>query len=214
MSLLVKSEAMKIAIYLLLIVVVFFASSWGVIEGFRSLSEMLFIPYEQSAYLHLTGNAVINQSPFLWFSAFLLIFVLLSVPSSYWSEWQALPKRDLVLRQARRKKLNARMLNSLWKLIVVALLIAAPGLRQYTVLVNDKIVEQSWYSLRPEVYPLKQVRCIERSTSNRGAVFQTLYFQDGRQLVLSGLDTRVKHILQQHQSEPVSNDCHAIQQND
>jgi hypothetical protein len=205
---------MKIAIYVLLMVVVFVASSWVLIEGFRSLSEVLFIPYEQGDYLHLTGNAVINQSPFLLFSALLLIFALSSLPSSYWSEWQALPKRDLVLRQARKKKLNTKTFNSLWKLMVVALLIATPGMRQYSVLANNEIVKQSWYSLHPEVYPLKQVRCIERSTSNRGAVFQTLYFQDGRQLVLSGLDTRVKQIIQQHQSEPVSNDCRAIEQND
>jgi hypothetical protein len=75
---------------------------------------------------------------------------------------------------------------------------------------DGQLIEQDWYAAQGTLYPLVQLRCIEQSVIGRGAIFQTLHFNDGSSVTRSGLNPDAIRLIQQGAglSQPRVNGCH------
>lgn len=180
---------------LLVGLLVMFTSIWLLIFLLRALGGFLFIALPQNEYQHLTTNKLLNQGWFL-FPALLWIFAVSSWIMAWPDEVKKLPRRDKLLRSQRYKALIVRHVRGFALLNVLCFLLALPGMRSFTIVTQIEIRDQSFYAAQAEVYPLKQLACIERSVSSRGAIFQTLYFIGGGRIVVSGLNPAALLLIQ------------------
>lgn len=169
----------------------FLTAMWAVLEVLRRLGGLMFIQMPADRYIRLDTNSIIN----VWPNNVLVFLYMLIVPSLFADALEQRRKR------AKRKRRAAATpgTNSGWRLLCLRLtgvtlalfMLGMPGMNTYTIVTPTAIVQKTFFSLHANTYPLNALSGIACTVAGRGAIFTDFSLTDGRQLSLSGFDTRV-----------------------
>ncbi|MDR6410761.1 UNVERIFIED_ORG: hypothetical protein ABIC62_004184 [Burkholderia sp. 1595] len=169
----------------------FLTSMWAVLEVLRWLGGLMFIHVPAGRYIRLDSNSIIN----VWPNNVLVFFYTLVVPSLLAGALEQYRKRA----KRKRRTVATASTGSGWRLLCLRLtgvtlalfVLAVPGMNTYTILTPVAIVQKTFFSLHADTYPISALSGIACTVAGRGAIFTDFSLTDGRQLSLSGFDTRV-----------------------
>ena len=172
----------------------FLTSMWAVLEVLRWLGGLMFIHVPASRYIRLDSNSVIN----VWPNNVLVFFYMLVVPVVPSLLAGALEQYRKCTKRKRRTVARASTCSG-WRLLclrltgvtLVLFVLGVPGMNTYTIVTPAAIVQKTFFSLHADTYPINALSGIACTVAGRGTIFTDFSLIDGRQLSLSGFDTRV-----------------------
>lgn len=169
----------------------FLTSMWAVLEILRWLGGLMFIHVPAGRYIRLDSNSIIN----VWPNNVLVFFYMLVVPSLLAGALEQYRKR------AKRKKRTVARVGTGrgWRLLCLRLtgvtfalfVLGVPGMNTYTIVTPAAIVQKTFFSLQADIYPISALSGIACTVAGHGTIFTDFSLVDGRQLSLSGFNTRV-----------------------
>ncbi|MGP8438962.1 hypothetical protein ACT2FY_27265 [Paraburkholderia fungorum] len=169
----------------------FLTSMWAVLEVLRWLGGLMFIHVPAGRYIRLDSNSIIN----VWPNNVLVFFYMLVVPSLLANSVEQYRKRT---KRKRHTVTGARPAWS-WRLLSLRLtgvtlalfVLAVPGMNTYTIVTPVAILQKTFFSVHADTYPISALSGIACTVAGRGTIFTDFSLIDGRQLSLSGFNTRI-----------------------
>lgn len=170
---------------------VFLTSMWAVLEVLRWLGGLMFIHVSAGRYIRLDSNSIIN----VWPNNVLVFFYMLVVPSLLAGALEQYRKRTKQRKRTVAKASTGKGLRLLCLRLTgvtfALFMLGVPGMNTYTIVTPAAIVQKTFFSLHADTYPISALSGIACTVAGRGTIFTDFSLNDGRQLSLSGFDTRV-----------------------